>query len=40
MLLQAQKLTKRFGALTGINNVSLEISPGEVVGLAGRNGAC
>jgi signal transduction histidine kinase len=39
MLLRAQKLTKRFGALTGINNASLEISPGEVVGLAGRSGA-
>lgn len=39
MLLRAQGLTKRFGALTGINNVSLEINPGEVVGLAGRSGA-
>ncbi|MCP5096944.1 MAG: ATP-binding cassette domain-containing protein [Chloroflexi bacterium] len=39
MLLRAQKLTKRFGALTGISNVSLEIEQGEVVGLAGRGGA-
>ena len=39
MLLRAQKLTKRFGALTGIDNVSLEINSGEVVGLAGRSGA-
>jgi signal transduction histidine kinase len=39
MLLRAQKLTRRFGVLTGINNVSLEINPGEVVGLAGRSGA-
>ncbi|UCC50654.1 MAG: ATP-binding cassette domain-containing protein [Anaerolineaceae bacterium] len=39
MLLRAQKLTKRFGVLIGINNVSLEINSGEVVGLAGRSGA-
>lgn len=39
MLLQVQKLTKRFGVLTALNNVSLEINLGEVVGLAGRSGA-
>ena len=39
MLLQAQDLTKRFGALTGIKQVSLQIDLGEVVGLAGRSGA-
>ena len=38
-LLQAFGLTKRFGSLTVLNNVSLEIFPGEVVGLAGRSGA-
>lgn len=37
--LEAQSLTKRFGSLTVLNNVSLSIYPGEVVGLAGRNGA-
>ena len=38
-LLQATGLTKRFGSLTVLNNVRLEIFPGEVVGLAGRSGA-
>lgn len=39
MLLRAQKLTKRFGVLTGIDSVSLDIGSNEVVGLAGRSGA-
>jgi simple sugar transport system ATP-binding protein len=32
-------LTKRFGGLTAVNDVSLEVYPGEVVGLLGDNGA-
>ena len=32
-------MIKRFGGLTAVNNVSLEIYPGEVVALAGDNGA-
>jgi signal transduction histidine kinase len=36
-LLHAQNLTKRFGALTALHQVSLVMHPGEVVGLAGRS---
>jgi ABC-2 type transport system ATP-binding protein len=32
-------LTKKFGSLTAVNNVDLEIHPGEVVALLGPNGA-
>ncbi|MCP4423801.1 MAG: ATP-binding cassette domain-containing protein [Chloroflexi bacterium] len=39
VLLQATSLTKRFGALTALQNVHLDIYPGEVVGLAGSRGA-
>ncbi len=38
-LLHAVNLTKRFGGLTAVNNVSLDVYPGEVVGLLGDNGA-
>ena len=38
-LLQAVNLTKRFGGLTAVDNVSMDIFPGEVVGLVGDNGA-
>lgn len=38
-VLQAVNLTKRFGGLVAVNNVSLDIYPGEVVALAGDNGA-
>jgi simple sugar transport system ATP-binding protein len=38
-LLQAKEVTKRFGGLVAVNQVSLSISPGEVVGLLGDNGA-
>ena len=38
-LLSARGLSKRFGALTALREVTLQIFPGEVVGLAGRNGA-
>lgn len=38
-ILRCSGLTKRFGALVAVNNVSLEIYPGEIVGLLGDNGA-
>ena len=38
-LLRAVNLTKRFGGLVAVNEVSLEINLGEVVGLVGDNGA-
>lgn len=38
-LLQVNGLTKRFGGLTAVNRISLEVYPGEVVGLVGDNGA-
>ncbi len=38
-LLQAVNLTKKFGGLTAVDNVSVNIFPGEVVGLVGDNGA-
>ena len=38
-LLRVENLTKRFGGLVAVNKVSLEIYPGEVVGLIGDNGA-
>jgi signal transduction histidine kinase len=38
-LLRVNNLTKTFGSLTVLQGVSFAVSPGEVVGLAGRNGA-
>ncbi len=38
-LLQAKNLTKRFGGLVAVDDASMEIYPGEVVGLIGDNGA-
>lgn len=38
-LLSVRNLTKRFGHLVAVNNVSLEIWQGEIVGLIGPNGA-
>lgn len=38
-LLTVEGVTKHFGGLTAINNVSLHVSPGEVLGLIGPNGA-
>ena len=38
-LLRVEGLTKRFGGLTAINQLSLQVSPGEVLGLIGPNGA-
>jgi ABC-type sugar transport system ATPase subunit len=38
-LLSIRKMTKRFGGLVAVNEVSWDIYPGEVVGLLGDNGA-
>jgi ABC-2 type transport system ATP-binding protein len=38
-VLQAQSLTKRYGSLTAVSDLSLEVCEGEVFGLLGPNGA-
>jgi branched-chain amino acid transport system ATP-binding protein len=38
-ILQIKNLTKRFGGLTAVNDVSFEIERGSLVGLIGPNGA-
>jgi ABC-2 type transport system ATP-binding protein len=38
-VLHAQNLTKRFGSLTAVKDLSLEIMQGEIFGLLGPNGA-
>jgi sodium transport system ATP-binding protein len=37
--LAAHHLIKRFGSVAAVNDVSLEVQPGEIVGLLGPNGA-
>ncbi len=37
--LQAERITKRFGGVTALSEVSLELRPGEVHGLIGPNGS-
>ncbi len=38
-ILQVQNVTKKFGGLVAINDVSMEVNRGEIVGLIGANGA-
>jgi simple sugar transport system ATP-binding protein len=38
-ILQVKELYKRFGGLVAVDHVSLDIYPGEVIGLLGDNGA-
>ncbi|MCK8061464.1 MULTISPECIES: ABC transporter ATP-binding protein [unclassified Fusibacter] len=38
-LLQVNKVTKKFGSKTAIDNLSFSVKSGEIVGLLGRNGA-
>lgn len=39
MVLRAEKLIKRYGKRTVVNNVSINVHQGEIVGLLGPNGA-
>src|SRR5260221_12852705 len=39
VLVDVQHLTKRYGRLTALNDVSFSIRPGEVLGLIGPNGS-
>ena len=38
-LLEVEGLTKAFGGLVAVNDISLSVSPGEVLGLIGPNGS-
>nr|WP_221088512.1 ABC transporter ATP-binding protein [Deinococcus aquaedulcis] len=38
-VLQAQRMTRRFGGLVAVNDVSFEVHQGEIFGLIGPNGA-
>ena len=38
-ILEVEHLTKRFGGLTAVSDVSFAVRPGEVVGILGPNGA-
>lgn len=38
-ILQLQGVTRQFGGLMALNNVSFDLQPGEIVGLIGPNGA-
>jgi branched-chain amino acid transport system ATP-binding protein len=38
-LLQGRGLTKRFGGLTAVNGVDIDVNEGEIVGLIGPNGS-
>jgi len=38
-MIKVQNLTKRYGALTAVDDVSFEVAPGEVLGFLGPNGA-
>ncbi|MDK2923076.1 MAG: branched-chain amino acid transport system ATP-binding protein, partial [Pseudothermotoga sp.] len=38
-ILKLDKVTKKFGGLVAVNNVSLELEQGQLAGLIGPNGA-
>ena len=39
MILQVQNVTKRFGGLLALSDVSFDLAEGEILGLIGPNGA-
>src|SRR5436309_15752100 len=39
MLLQTEQLTKRYGAITALDCLDLQVAPGEIVGILGPNGS-
>jgi ABC-type multidrug transport system ATPase subunit len=39
VLLRARHVTRRFGTFTAVDDMSMQVEPGEVVGLLGANGA-
>ena len=39
IVLQAENVSKRFGAVTALSDVSMYLRRGEVLGLVGDNGA-
>jgi branched-chain amino acid transport system ATP-binding protein len=38
-MLQLERVTKRFGGLTAVRNVTLDVQAGELLGIIGPNGA-
>lgn len=38
-MIKTEKLTKRFGKLTAVDGLDLEVAPGEIFGFPGPNGA-
>ena len=38
-MLELDAVTKRFGGLTAVREISLRAAPGEIVGIIGPNGA-
>ena len=38
-VLQIKNLTKQFGSFTAVNNISVDLKEGEILGLLGPNGA-
>ena len=39
VLLEATSVSKRFGGITALHDISISIEPGEILGLVGPNGA-